>query len=255
MYLFQPGHHGACHRHKRPIMDWGFLSYFARKPQFAQLDSAICHTLPGSFCLYYRSLMTPPRLSAPRFSCCSSMRRHVKHPFTDILFFIMACARQTPRRRRHEHLHLHRRAAAPPRESKSLRVLNRSGKIADAIRSHRTTCNFKLWERFLSAICPNSVVRARPKFHFGTPGGVDRRTGISLRQGYARQVNPAPTKIIRTGGCRGGVYPLPSPLPIKYNRRSSHNFQKFGKDFRTQPGLSIRSGTLRPATAALIAMR
>jgi len=70
MYLFHPGHHGACHRHKRPIMDWGFLSYFARKPQFPQLDSAIYNALPGSFCLYYKSLMTPSRLSTPRFSCC-----------------------------------------------------------------------------------------------------------------------------------------------------------------------------------------
>jgi hypothetical protein len=42
MYLFQPGHQFACHRHKRPIRDRGSLSYRALKAQFSQLCFAIC---------------------------------------------------------------------------------------------------------------------------------------------------------------------------------------------------------------------
>ena len=41
MYLLHPGHHPACHLHRRPRSDLGFLSYLALSPQFPHLGAAI----------------------------------------------------------------------------------------------------------------------------------------------------------------------------------------------------------------------
>ncbi|HSL61378.1 MAG TPA: hypothetical protein VK885_06300, partial [Desulfotignum sp.] len=42
MYLFQPGHQPACHRHIRPSRDAGLSSYFLRKRQVPHLCCSIC---------------------------------------------------------------------------------------------------------------------------------------------------------------------------------------------------------------------
>ena len=46
IYAFHPGHHPACHLHRRPRMDLGLLSYFARKAHFAQFSPAMADYPP-----------------------------------------------------------------------------------------------------------------------------------------------------------------------------------------------------------------